>query len=120
MTYLLTRCEADHRRGLASALICVMCPRNCGHHKKLPTLMTIPRGSGANIGRNEPKNNELPTVRENLCQLLRWDYFKLSIGAIARLLVGSPSAKLGHVTEPVPLHVLVGDFHYQFGAQWLP
>src|SRR5579864_4783091 len=54
---------------------------------------------------------------KNLHQLLRRNNFELSVSAVTRLLVGAPPAKLRHVTEPGPLHVLVSDFHHKFGPQ---
>src|SRR5579864_685217 len=60
------------------------------------------------------------TLRENRCQLLRRNHLKLRIRAVAGLLVLAPSAELRRVAEPVSLHVVVSDFHDQFGAQGFP
>ena len=54
------------------------------------------------------------------CNLLWWYHFQLRIGAIARLLVLTPSAKLGSVAEAVALHVIVSYFHHQLGSQCFP
>jgi hypothetical protein len=45
--------------------------------------------------------------------------FELVVGAIGRLFVRSPSAKLRRMTETA-LHMVVSDFHYQFRSQWFP
>ena len=52
------------------------------------------------------------TLRENRRQLLRRNHLKLRIRAVAGLLVLAPSAELRRMTEPVPLHVIVSDFHH--------
>ena len=62
----------------------------------------------------------LVTTRENCCELLRRNYFELGISAVDRLFVWPPSAEVRHMTEAASLHVLVSDFHNQFGPQWLP
>ena len=56
------------------------------------------------------------TVGKNRCQLLRGNDFELRIGAVTWLLVPSPSAKLGRMTEAVALHVVVSDLQYQLRA----
>ena len=63
---------------------------------------------------------DLKTVGKNRCQLVGRNHFELRIGAVAWLFVASPSAKLCRMTEAVALHVVVGDFQYQLGAQWFP
>ena len=49
--------------------------------------------------RDQLSASDLATVRKNLCQLLRRNDLELGISAVARLLVGSPSAKLRHMAE---------------------
>ena len=44
----------------------------------------------------------------------------MGIGAVARLFVDTPPAKLRHVPEASALHVLVRDFDHQLGPQRLP
>ncbi len=88
--------------------------------------MTIRRVNGVAAGceaRCEEgcvRSYRLRPAGENRHQLLRRNDFELGIGAVARLLVGAPSAKLRHVTEAAALHVLVGDFDHQLGPQRLP
>src|SRR5215469_9702380 len=60
------------------------------------------------------------TLRENRCQLLCRDNFKLGIGTFQRGFVRSPAAELRCMAEAVSLHVIVRDFHHQFGSQWFP
>src|SRR5258706_9835654 len=62
----------------------------------------------------------LPTRGENRCQFLRRNDFELGVRAVAGLLVGSPSAELRRMTEAASLHVVVSDFHHQFGAHPFP
>src|SRR5437660_8613562 len=62
----------------------------------------------------------LTTGGENRCQLLRRYDFELSVGAVAGLFVRSPSAKLRGMTEAASLHVVVSDFHHQFGSERFP
>ena len=57
---------------------------------------------------------------ENRGQFLRWNHFELGVCAIARLFVASPSAELRDVAEAAALHVIVGDFNYQFGTYRFP
>lgn len=76
---------------------------------------------GAARERNDKEQAaDLATVRENCCELLRWNYLELGISAVDRLLVWSPSAEVRHMTEAASLHVLVSDFHNQFGPQGFP
>src|ERR1700722_10722263 len=63
---------------------------------------------------------DLAAVGKDLFQFLRRNHFELRISAIARLLIGAPSAELRHVTESVSLHVLVRNLHYEFGSQRFP
>src|SRR5262249_37698157 len=60
------------------------------------------------------------TAGKNHRQLVWWNHFELVIGAVVRLFVRAPPAKLRCVAEAVALHVLVSDFHHQFGTQRLP
>jgi hypothetical protein len=62
----------------------------------------------------------LDVSRENRFQLVRWNDFKLRVGAIARLLVGTPLPELRHMTESRALHMLVCNLDYQFGSERLP
>jgi hypothetical protein len=57
---------------------------------------------------------------KNGFQLVRRNNFKLLVGAIAWLFVGTPPPELRHMTEARALHMLVRDFHYQFGSERLP
>ena len=84
--------------------------------------MMIRRGNGASGRRKGKDTSRLDTsdLRKNRCQFLRRNNFQLRIGAVARLFVGTPSAELRRVTKAAPLHVLVSDFHDQFGPQGLP
>jgi digeranylgeranylglycerophospholipid reductase len=51
---------------------------------------------------------------------VRGDHLQLLVGAVMWVLVGSPPTKVRGVTEARALHVLVGDFGHQLGAQRLP
>ena len=51
---------------------------------------------------------------------MRRNDLELSVGAIAWLLIFSPSAELCGMTESVALHVVVSDFHHQLGPERLP
>ena len=53
-------------------------------------------------------------------QFFRRDYFELSEGARFRFAVCAPAAEVGHVAEAAALHVLVGDFDDEFGAERFP
>jgi hypothetical protein len=46
--------------------------------------------------------------------------FELGIGAVCGGFVGAPAAEVGEVAEAVALHVLVGDFDDELGAECLP
>src|SRR5689334_8479828 len=76
--------------------------------------MTIPRANGE---RTWPR---LAAGGKNSRQLHRWNHFELRVGALLRRFVEPPSPELRHVTETSALHVLVGNFDDQFGAQRLP
>jgi hypothetical protein len=117
MTYSSTLCEAGHRRGPASESICVMCRKRFDRRRKLPILMMIRRANGvvregAARERNDKRQAaDLATMRENGCELLRWNDLELGISAVDRLFVWSPPAELRHMTEAASLHVLVSDFY---------
>jgi hypothetical protein len=49
--------------------------------------------------------------QENCGEFLRRYDFELGVGAVARLLIQTPSSKLGGVTEAVALHVIVCDLY---------
>ncbi len=53
-------------------------------------------------------------------QFVRRDHLELLVSAVAWIFIGAPAAELGHVPEAVALHVFVGDFQNQFGAQRFP
>ena len=57
---------------------------------------------------------------ENLFQLVRRDDFQLSICAVRRFLVETPAPELRRVTEPVALHVVIGDFEDKFRPDRFP
>src|SRR6516225_1755279 len=101
-----------------------MCPKNCDPCENLPTRMTILRESGAQSARQSGMHEHVwpgsATAGENFNQLLWWNHFQLSIGAVARFLVGAPSSKLRRVTEAGALHMLISNFHHELGPQWLP
>ena len=62
----------------------------------------------------------LPAAGKNLRQLLWRNNFELGVSAVAGIFIGAPSSKLGGMTEASALHMLIGNFHYQFGPQRLP
>src|SRR5467141_630372 len=66
------------------------------------------------------KAPESATVRENRGQLLRRNHFELGIGAVGRLLIHSPSAKLRGMAKAASLHVVVSNFEHELGPQWFP
>src|SRR5882672_7521794 len=90
--------------------------------KRLPIPMTIRRGNGGSAEKKRRLNNSswLPAVGKNCRQFLRRNDLELSIGAVVRLFVAPPSAKLRRMTKAVPLHVVVCDFDHQFGTQRFP
>lgn len=51
---------------------------------------------------------------------MRWHDFELSVGAIARPLVGAPSPESRHMAEAIALHVLVSNFDDKLGPERLP
>src|SRR5947208_16880838 len=95
-----------------------MRPTGCGRSGKRPTQMTTPRARGGSVARD--RLNRSSAATENGFEFLRRHYLELRIGAIARLLVGTPPAKLGRVPETIALHMIVGDFDDQFRTQRLP
>src|SRR5258708_22761737 len=104
-----------------------MCPRRCDLRKRLPIRMKIRRANGGlGVIQNViPKKTNSwllrsAAARENLHQFLRGNDLELTVGAVARLLVGAPSAKMRGMTKPGALHVLVSDFNHKLRAQWLP
>src|SRR5712691_7110510 len=104
-----------------------MCPKRCGRRSKPPTLMMMPRGNGVNCARNAHRkknsNRLAPSSaagRENRRQLLGRNNFELGIGAVVRLFVHAPSAKLRSVSKAASLHVVVGDFDHQLASEWFP
>ena len=58
--------------------------------------------------------------REEGAELGGWDGFELGVGAVGGGLVGAPAAEVGEVAEAVALHVFVGDFDDEFGAEEFP
>ena len=54
---------------------------------------------------------------EDAAQFVGRNNLELRVGALCGGLVGSPAAELGEVAEAVLLHVLVGDFDDELGAQ---
>src|ERR1700722_12312374 len=78
--------------------------------------MTILRVSGAKAALNEKS----AASRENSHQLLRGNHFKLSVSAIARLLIEAPPSKLRHVAKTRALHVLVCDLDHQLWPNCFP
>src|SRR5207249_10170138 len=62
----------------------------------------------------------LALLREDGCELLRRDDLELRKGAVARILVRAPPAKLGSMAEAAALHVIVGDLDDELGTQRLP
>jgi hypothetical protein len=61
----------------------------------------------------EEKGNRVdsPSLRKNCRQFLRSNNFKLGVGTVVGLFVGSPSAELRRVPEAISLHVIVRNFH---------
>ncbi len=80
-----------------------------------PLEMTVV-GVPPSCQREDLQREYLAPLRKNRSQLLRRDDFELGIGTVARLLVCSPPAKLRDMAKAASLHVVVSDFHYQFGA----
>lgn len=68
--------------------------------------------------RREP--SDLSVAGKYILQFMRSDNLQLLIGAIARLLVESPSPELRHMPEAITLHMFVGDFRNEFGTERLP
>src|SRR5277367_1448605 len=88
-----------------------------------PILMTTRLANGARCMRRrnllEP-GTASDFSRENRFQLVRRNDFKLRVGAIARLLVGTPLPELRHMTESRSLHMLICNLNYQLGTERLP
>ena len=57
---------------------------------------------------------------ENFFELLGWHDFQLLVGAGLRFSVAAPTAELRGVAEAVALHVIIGDFNDELGAQGFP
>lgn len=55
------------------------------------------------------------TVREYRRQFMWCDHFELCVSAVARFFIGTPSSKLGRMAEALALHMLISNFHYEFG-----
>ncbi len=53
-------------------------------------------------------------------EFLGRDDFELGVGAGGGSFVGAPTAEVGEVAEAVALHVLIGDFDDELGAEGLP
>ncbi len=64
--------------------------------------------------------DDLSTRREDGHEFLWGNNFQLGVGAVARLLVEAPAAKLRHVAEARTLHVFVRNLEDQLGPQRLP
>ena len=82
-------------------------------------MMTLRVNGGRNAVRSE-FFMLLAAAGEDLHQFLRRNDFELSVRTVAGLLVGAPSAELGHVAKPAPLHVFVRHLYNQLGTQRLP
>src|SRR5436190_9803775 len=59
----------------------------------------------------------LSPARENRRQLVRRDDFELIEGALLRLLVEPPAAKLRCVAKTRPLHMVISDRDHQVGSR---
>src|SRR5438094_9465995 len=62
----------------------------------------------------------LSLAREKHRQLVRRDDFQLIEGALLRLLVEPPAAKLRCVAKPCPLHMVISDLDHQLRTKRLP
>src|SRR5438105_14009377 len=62
----------------------------------------------------------LSPARENRRQLVRRDDFQLIEGALLRLLVEPPAAKLRCVAKTCPLHMVISDLDHQLRTKRLP
>ncbi len=58
--------------------------------------------------------------REDGAEFFWRDCFELGVGAFRGGFVGAPAAEVGEVAEAVALHVFVGDFDDEFGAEEFP
>jgi hypothetical protein len=75
----------------------------------------LPKKKELRLQNSPPEvDGRLAGAAENCHQLLRRYYFQLRVGAVLRMLVGAPSAKLRHVAEAIALHMLVSHFDNQF------
>src|SRR5213078_947484 len=62
----------------------------------------------------------LSPARKNRRQLVRRDDFQLIEGALLRLLVEPPAAKLRCVAKTLPLHMVIGDLDHQLRTKRFP
>src|SRR5439155_24522199 len=62
----------------------------------------------------------LSPARENRRQLVRRDDFELIEGALLRLLVEPPAAKLRCVAKTRPLHMVISDLDHQLRTKRFP
>src|SRR6202051_3582445 len=100
-----------------------MCPKSYGLFRKLLILMTTQLANGVRYVRRRRVLERVrvsDVSRKNGSQLVRRNNFKLLVGAIAWLLVGTPPPELRHMTEARALHMLVRDFHNQLRSERLP
>src|SRR5208282_3789411 len=100
-----------------------MCPKSYGLFRKLLILMTTQIANGVRYVRLRKVLERVTgsgVSGKNGFQLVRRNNFKLLVGAIAWLLVGTPPPELRDMTEARALHMLVRDFHYQLGSERLP
>src|ERR1700743_2766996 len=112
MTSWSTPCEVVPLPGHESESIFATFQRIGGRRRKLRIQMMIRRvsrvrGEQRKSGSRSP--DRLAIGCEDSHQFLGRHDFKLSKGTVARSLVAAPSAKLRHMPEPGPLHVLIGD-----------
>src|ERR1043165_1415801 len=104
-----------------------MCPKRCGRPREPRTPTTIPPAIGE-VGAPGVLRRKLrkhfhansAAAGENRRQFLGWNNFELLIRAVGGLLVWAPTSKMRHVPESACLHMLVRDFHNEFGPQRLP
>src|ERR1700722_5773139 len=91
--------------------------KRLGRRRKPPIPTMIRHGNSVSDGRKRNGQADLEAARENRCEFLRRNYLELSVGALAGLFVGPPSAEMRHVTEAASLHMLVSNFYNQFGSK---
>jgi len=65
-------------------------------------------------------HSDLAFCAENFEELLRGYNLELRVGAIGRLLIRPPAAKLRDVPEAIALHVIVGDLDHELGPERFP